>query len=63
VLRPGPGGLFLTEPERAQAADRGDELISRFGGGWLGPLWRYGGSWHRGLLSARVGQRLMWRWS
>jgi uncharacterized protein (TIGR02996 family) len=29
-------------------------LLSRYGGGWLGPLWRHGGTWHRGLLSVTL---------
>src|SRR4051794_15056639 len=34
--------------------DRVAELVARFGGGWLGPLWRHGGLWHRGLLSVEL---------
>jgi uncharacterized protein (TIGR02996 family) len=51
-------GSSPDEPERARAGERVDELLSRFGGGWLGPLWRHGGGvWHRGLLSVALDRR------
>ena len=35
------------------------ELLDRFGGGGLGPLWRHGGVWHRGLLSVQLDRLLL----
>jgi uncharacterized protein (TIGR02996 family) len=44
-------GKSLGQEQRADARRRKQDLLDRFGGGWLGPLWRHGGAWHRGLLS------------
>src|SRR4051794_34469593 len=49
-----PGSPWPTEEERSAARARAAELLTRFGGGWLGPLWRHGGVWHRGLLSVQL---------
>jgi uncharacterized protein (TIGR02996 family) len=46
-----PGAGTLGEAEQESARQRVAELITRFGGAWLGPLWQHGGIWHRGLLS------------
>src|SRR5687768_11268778 len=39
---------------RAGAHQRVADLLARFGGGWLGPLWQHGGTWHRGFLSVEL---------
>jgi uncharacterized protein (TIGR02996 family) len=48
----------LRPPERDGAAERVRQLLARFGGGWLGPLWPRGGCWHRGLLAAHLDRRV-----
>jgi uncharacterized protein (TIGR02996 family) len=47
-------GSALQPRRRADARQRQKELLDRFGGGWLGPLWRHGGVWYRGLLSVHL---------
>ena len=48
----------LAGEDRDRALRRQQELLARFGGGWLGPLWPWGvgQAWHRGLLSALLGR-------
>jgi uncharacterized protein (TIGR02996 family) len=54
-LRLAPASPWALDPEaRARARERVQELLARFGGGWLGPLWPVGGSWHRGLLAVAL---------
>jgi uncharacterized protein (TIGR02996 family) len=50
----GPGSAPLHEAERSRAARRAAALLNRCGGAWLGPLWRHGGTWHRGLLAVEL---------
>src|SRR5947209_5058427 len=47
-------GMLTDQEQRADARRREQDLLNRFGGAWLGPLWRHGGAWHRGLLSVRL---------
>ncbi|MCC6420255.1 MAG: TIGR02996 domain-containing protein [Gemmataceae bacterium] len=52
ALGPGPG--WPDESARSRARERVAELLARFGGAWLDPLWQHGGVWHRGLLSVEL---------
>src|SRR3954469_15985174 len=49
-----PASPPLEAGRRADALLQEQTLLDRFGGGWLGPLWRHGGVWHRGLLCVRL---------
>lgn len=58
-LRLAPG-VTLPDTERESLRRRSNRLLTRHGGGWIGPLWTHGPSplsWHRGLLSAGLPQR------
>src|SRR5262249_25946532 len=47
----------LLPEERSDLVRRTRELLDLWGGAWLGPLWRWGGVWHRGLLALRQNHR------
>lgn len=44
----------LPPDHREEDRQRVAELLARFGGAWLGPLWQHGGNWHRGFLSVEL---------
>jgi uncharacterized protein (TIGR02996 family) len=46
--------IALLPQEHTQASDRIEALLNRFGGAWLGSLWRDEGMWHRGLLTVNL---------
>lgn len=52
-----PGSPPLEQTERRDLEAQCQQLLSRHGGGWLGPLWQYWLSplsWHRGLLATQM---------
>jgi len=56
-----PGSPPLEQIELRDLEAQCQQLLSRHGGGWLGPLWQYWLSplsWHRGLLATQMPRHL-----